>query len=440
LKSLVVGSNVVELEEDDGFRRRTIRPRVAFIHPDGPLSGPSSEMEMADEGDNAAAAVQQSQLPTGSSGEKITALLDWQFSHGEKQYHMIVVGTMLPRVEKSESAGRLIYITARPNPAEPGQIESAIKNAHTYKFPVRAIAAMEPSSLAVAVGDEIILQKLDPQTRRWRKLPPYKMESSPVTVTVRGELIYVLTSRHSLCILKADDSRLSLIGQGGFDREGLDHVHLGDDSQLVMTSNRGGAIVGLSTIGLTLEQKLLRPVFAAHMPLSVVRLSRSFKRKATGTSQYAYGTTIDGTVYRFTTLSEEEWRLLRFIQNLCLADRKICPFTKRRRTTTSEIDPYTLSKPEAMHVNGDILSRLARRGAPYLEYLVTGEMPVRSGTANDTGPSHMAGQSVVDSEGNSPRLVQIRKFHEFAESVVGNADDVFEGVMMFMEDFLRVGL
>ncbi|KAL1957451.1 hypothetical protein VTO42DRAFT_6019 [Malbranchea cinnamomea] len=429
LKRLVVGYYEADTRSSLNYTKRTVRPRVAFIDPDDeslmslPIEGPG---ELCD----STRPPQFSQLPTGASGEKVTSLFDWQFNYGDKAYHMIIVGTSHPHGNKD---GRLIYITARPSLKVPGNMETNIKYIHLYELPVRAVAAYKPSSLVVAVEDEIILQALNPETKRWRKLPAYKVESSVVSVTVREPYIYVLTSRHSLCVLKVNENHLSLHGQDGSDREGLDHVNIDCDSPIAVTSNRGGTIVGLTDVGLTQEEKLLRPVFAAHIPLSVVRLTRSLKSPVPGTPQVMYGTTIDGSVYRFTTLGEKEWRLLRFIQNLCLIDPVICPFSKRRRKALEDLDLSRYGKPESMHINGDILSRLVSRGFSHLKNLIQSE------TIGNRRPAPIALPTAPGSAG-SVSLAKMRKFSEYSRPIVGDVEDPYAAVLLWMEDLLRIRL
>lgn len=428
LKRLVVGYSAAGAATGFEHAQRATRFRIAFINPDGD-SARSSAIVIPDELDNPAGSPPQSRLPTGPSRERITSLLEWQFNFGDRVYHMIVVGTARPLVSQN---GRLIYIVTRPS-ARDGLIDITVKYVHSYDFPVRAIAAFPPSSLVIAVEDQIILQCLNPQTKRWRKFSPFRVESAVVSVTVKEPYIYVLTSKHSLVVLRADNDRLSLYGQAGTDRLGLDHVNLTEDSQITLVSSVGGCITGLTDMGLTAEEKLLRPLFTAHLPLTVVRLDRSFRPAALGSSQIAYGTTVDGTVYRFRILSKEEWRLLGFIQNLCFKDRAISPFGPRRRKAISDVDSAKPGKPVAMHVNGDILGRLFQRGVSYLENLVK---------SDTTGDGRATSSIYVSSYGIAPMAgdTSEEKFREYSHPIVGDAPYPYVAVMQWMGDMIRPGL
>ncbi|EEH43074.2 uncharacterized protein PADG_07894 [Paracoccidioides brasiliensis Pb18] len=429
LKRLVLGYTTVETEMAAECIRRWRRPRVDFIDPDGEtaLPSPATLTNEPDSGSPDAGAPPW--RPTGGSGEEITGLLDWCVINGKIMHHMIVVTTAQ---SLSPFHGRVVYIIARPNAQIPNQIDSTVKHVFTYDRPVRSIAPFKPSSLVLGVGQEVIFQTLDPVAKTWRKLPKYILESDAVAINVREPFIYVLTLKNSLCILKVTDTVLTLHGQDGSDREGLDLVSLEDISGITMTSNLGGAIVGLSETSLTRDDKLLRKVFTAHMPLSVIRLSRSSRPRAAaaGTApkipEVAYGTTIDGTVYRFMTLSENQWRLLRFIQNVCMQDASICPLTKHNRRKSIDMLEVTVSKPESLHVNGDILGRLTEGGIGMLRRVMGGK---RRNAGDD--------EKMVE---DSRERLKLDKFLELAAAVVPNAEDPFVAVMAWMSPMVQVFL
>ncbi|KAK2872057.1 hypothetical protein FQN49_002590 [Arthroderma sp. PD_2] len=423
LNKIIVAYNRVDFDFTPSTEgtKRWIWPKIGFLDPDGEaiISAPIDLRATGGESSIPAVLTRQ---PVGASGEKITALLDWKFFGEGNEYHMIVVGTAYLQAEYNkgrdvgvEYRGRVVYITVRQNPSVTGNIDCMTKRIHKYDQPVRAIASFGPSSLVVASGDDILMQTLDPSTRKWRSLEPHRLESHAVSITVKEPYIYVLTTRHSLCILQANQDGLTMFGQAGADKGGLDHVNLHGDTKLTFTANRGGAIVGLSEIGL-MEDRLMRPIFSAITPSAVVRVNRSF-RPVSGGSGIIYGTTLDGTLYKFQTLTDHEWRILRFIQASCVGDANICPFRRKRRTAVDELGPSG-EKPEYMHVDGDILARLSSRGARYLE-----EMMRRS---------PLDGTAIPHAE------KKVERFIEFARLVVGETKDPFMDVMLWMENLLRV--
>ncbi|EEP81684.1 predicted protein [Uncinocarpus reesii 1704] len=417
LQRLVVAYNSMSHQKDGEYTRCYSRPRLCFVDPDSQPSTPS----FVDLNQNRSQPLQpiQSGMPTGASGEKITALFDWNFSSGEHVYHFIIVGTSQLR---STYPGRLIYISARPNPHNPAQITAIVKNIHTFEHPVRAIAAYDPTGLIIAVGDGVRYQSLNPVTKRWQRSATYQLESTPLSISVKEPYVYVLTARHSLCILKIVDSHFELLAQDGTDREGLDLVNLQSETKIVLTSNRGGSIIGFSEIALLPDEKLIKPLFVAHVPHSVIRLTSSHRPYHPGRPETIYGTALDGTVYRFTTLGENEWRLLRFIQNICLGDPVICPYRKRRRMVSEDLTPL-ITKPESMHVDGDILSRVVEHGIRFLETVM------RKNTT-----SSYTNRSTADSSG------RMERFMEFVTPVVGDTENPFAAAISWMEDLLRIEL
>ncbi|WEW58359.1 hypothetical protein PRK78_003827 [Emydomyces testavorans] len=417
LQKLVVAYNLITYERDGEYTRCYNRPKICFIDPDTQSSAAS--FDLTEDTKCGPEALQFARVPTGASGEKITALFDWNFSSGEHVYHMIVVGTSQPR---STYAGRLVYISARANLQNASQVASTIKYMHVYDHPIRAIASFGSAALVLAVGDEILFQSLNPITKRWRRLPGYKMESTPLSISVKEPYIYVLTARHSLCILSMVDSHLTLHGQDGTDREGLSHVNLQSESKIILTSNRGGSIVGFSEMGLLPDEKLIKPLFVAHVPHSVIRLSLSHRPYDPKSPEIIYGTALDGTIYRFMTLQEHEWRLLRFIQNICLCNPVICPYKTRRRLVADHLAPAMI-KPESMHIDGDILSRVVDSGVRFLENMMR----------KNTASSHTS--SSRDDNG-----ARMERFLEFAAPVVGDAENPVAAVMFWLENLLRIEL
>lgn len=69
------------------------------------------------------------------------------------------------------------------------------------------------------------------------------------------------------------------------------------------------------------------------------------------------GTALDGSVFAFTILNTDGWRLLKFVENLCKRNNENDSHKKRRRVC---IEPRSAG-PQDLSVNGDVLSRLLVR-------------------------------------------------------------------------------
>ncbi|KAK2758182.1 hypothetical protein FQN54_004026 [Arachnomyces sp. PD_36] len=427
LKTLVIGYTYSEESESNGIIRRCVRPRIDFIDPDSP-PGLAFTVDISDdEGEETPG--NQLPRPTGSAGERITAIADWNSTDGKNNYHMIVVGTTRPVDLKR---GRLVYITARRHPDDL-KIHSTVKHAHLYEEPIRAITPYGQCSLVVTTGKEVILQKFDIAEKRWRRVDRYHLESPGISVSVREPFIYVSTSRESLVALKVTEDKISLYSTDPMQRGGLHHTLLHGDYPITMTSNRGGTIVGLSEMDITPKDKTSFPVFKVDMPHSSVRLLQSTQAPAIKDSHGIYGTALGGSVYRFTTLKEHEWRLLRFLQNVCMIDPIVCPFSPRLKSkAVNNVEPSTI-KPDFLHVNGDILSRLTYRGISYFKEMIAREDSSRCTT--DIGEDEDEAELIGSNEGG---ISKPERFAELVPPVLGEVEDQYTAVMEWIVKLLQV--
>ena len=78
------------------------------------------------------------------------------------------------------------------------------------------------------------------------------------------------------------------------------------------------------------------------------------------------GSSSESSFRQFKVLLENEWRLLRYLQNLAQQNRTVCPISWRDNVQSdgsprNPLDPSRLKprdKKLAMHINGDILRRI----------------------------------------------------------------------------------
>lgn len=369
LKCLIVAYITTELETETAadpetsIVKRYMRPHLSFLNFDASNSHLLSHQHNLDPSDSL-----HTQKPVGSSGERITCILDWIPETGGQKYHILVIGTAR---KTQEQCGRVVFLNAKRNAANPEQIDCSLKYIHTFDGPVRAIAAYGDSTIMVAAGNDIIpiAPRLPNGGEQWAAAARFKLTSPGVSITVRDTLLYVSTARESLVILQVVNKKLELYAQDGVRHESLSHQYIGGDYDLTLVSHRGGTISAFSTAGVTDMDKLISPALAeAQLPVSIIRLNaRDDPSSSSSSSAVVYGTTMDGAIYRISTLAEQEWRLLRFLQNLCSKDSTLSPFisARKRRWTWADIEPQA-KKPSSMHVDGDILSRLLPEGSTYL--------------------------------------------------------------------------
>ncbi|GAD92744.1 conserved hypothetical protein [Paecilomyces variotii No. 5] len=416
LSSLVVSYTLVELDTESEPIKRYSRPTIEFIdlnsqNPE--VRNPGSALRDLDAG--------QPWRPLGASGEKITCLLDWIPKRDGAEYHFIVIGTAR---KHQEEKGRIIFLQTQRDRAT-GHIECVIKHVHKFEGAVHAIAPYGDFTLMVATGYDIVPLEPKFSEKRWVRSARYRLTSPAVSISVHEPFLYLSTSRESLVVLKIADDKLVLHSHDRVKREGLSHFHAGGDARLTLATSRGGTVSALSEIGVTATDKVMpAPLAEAHLPLSIMKLNPSHTASSSSSATVTYGTALDGTVYRLTTLTEKEWRLLRFLQNMCMRDPIICPFgsVRKRRWIPAEIEPST-AKPSSMHVDGDILHRLLNYGSEYLRQMLSIEYE-SSSTGNEAISTGIA----------------IERLSELSVEVFGDSRDPIKNVMEWLRKILEIGL
>ncbi|KAJ9404513.1 hypothetical protein DTO045G8_7735 [Paecilomyces variotii] len=416
LNSLVVSYTLVELDTETDPIKRYSRPTIEFIDLDSQnpeVRNPGPSMRDLD--------ARQPWRPSGASGEKITCLLDWMPKRDGAEYHFIVIGTAR---KHQEEKGRIIFLQTQRDRAT-GQIECVVKHVHKFEGAVHAVAPYGDFTLMVATGYDIVPLEPKFSEKRWVRSARYRLTSPAVSISVHEPFLYLSTSRESLVVLKITDDKLVLYSHDRVKREGVSHFHIGGEAKLTLATSRGGTVSALTEIGVTTNDKVMpAPLAEAHLPVSIMKLNPSHTVSSSPSATVTYGTALDGTVYRLTTLTEKEWRLLRFLQNICMRDPIICPFgsIRKRRWNPAEIEPST-TKPSTMHVNGDILSRLLSHGSDYLRQLLSIEYDSH-GTGNTTTSTSTA----------------MERFSDLAVEVFGESENPVKNVIEWLRNILAINL
>jgi hypothetical protein len=415
LKSLVVAYSQTAFDTETDPVKRYTRPYIEFLDPDSqdPLGSSTAGLED-----------QRSKpwRPQGAAGEKISCILEWTPRKGDEEYHFIVIGTA--RRNQSER-GRVIFLQASRD-SSTAQIECSVKYIHKFDGPVYSIVPYGDFTLMVSTGHEIIaLEPKFAQPRRVRSAR-FSVLSPAISMSSHEPYVYLSTARESLLVLKATEDKLALHAYDRQKHDGLSHIHIGGEMKLTLASSRAGRLSLLSENGVSETDKMMPVALCeAHLPSSVMKLISSSELSPLSPRSHAfYGTAINGTVYRFLTLEEKEWRLLRLLQDLCIRDPVICPFTPRRRRQHNLVGHEPLEfKPSHMHIDGDILGRLVSRDSDHLSKMLDGghgedreTSGVKSGPAHDT--------------------VQI--FTELARDVLGEFTNPAEAVMKWLRRLFHV--
>lgn len=413
LGKLIVGLEAIddslqELDLKTGKIGRSIRPTLAFIDLDHEPIKTEEDLR-------------NYKVPFGQTGERITSLITWNPTDGKKKYEMIIIATCLEDPDTDACDGRMVFINARPDPTSNNLVEAKVKHAYRHeKRPIYSMASYGPSSLVFCSGKQIILRTFEMQTREWRQVCEQTLPSPGIALSVREPFVHVTTAHHSLMIFKVDEKEKKFVSHAHdrMSRPGLHHVVMSRGPMLAVTSSRGGTVVGLSTISDAASPVL----FEANLPLSVSRLREAKLQPVEHSNRGVfYGSTIDGTLYHYTTLNVDEWRLLRFIQIVCRGESKICPFTRRKIRLPPRIEPLS-NHPEAMHIDGDMLSRLLELGVQEFKQMISNHELQPAGSTN---------HEIEDS------AEVITQFCNLADIVLGSSSDYVIAAMKWIRQLLQ---
>lgn len=315
-------------------------------------------------------------------------------------YHMLVLTTIVNRVKPHQAAGRVLFFNLRTS--DEGRVDVKLKHQIKHDKPVYSVAAFGArcvphpvqilvfqapltcsSSLIYCCGNELVLQTLRLPDKKWLRPIKHTLGSASIHISVAGLFVYVTTARHSLTILKVEDDELRPQFSDRVARDGMHHLNTRDPS-VTLVSDKACSVIGLwqpprespvQLVGLA-ECRIERraessatTLFEAILPKSITRLrsgalSNAWRSSPMTQLETVLGSSADGTFYQLRILSETSWRLLRFIQNLALRNRLICPF-QYSNPPRKHIEPST-TKKHYMHVDGDILIRLVNLGGASL--------------------------------------------------------------------------
>lgn len=364
LDRLILAYDKIEVEEPSRPGDITMRSCLAFVLPDA--QEPVNPLD-------------QPFAPRASPGERITCMMDWMFERDGHMYHLIVIGTGLSATIDYGPRGRLILMSAPRDPHDASQVRFVTKHVQEcLDGAVRSIAAYG-NTLLICTGR--IIRPVAPSgaSIRWASNSWQELPSPAVAITVSKPFVYVTTARHGFVVLEVlnDENGLHFLKLRAHDSkplDGLTHYVTAGEPSLAFLSTRGGN-VRAGRLSSSTELRTTQ-VFVAPAPeealvwdsvLQFVPSSKGdiFPRSPRERGGAIYGIALNGSVFRFSILREDETRLLLALQDLCRKDEtlytSLAAREKRKKPTWA--DP----KKDNSQVDGDILIRLARHRADYLE-------------------------------------------------------------------------
>ena len=309
------------------------------------------------------------------AGERFLGIIEWFPTADGKEYHILVLCTMIERSPSHESNGRLLLLS--PSTEDSGLVNFHIKKELVVEAPVWAVASFGSSSLIYACGDDLVIRKLDMTTKKFSELSRIRLRSRGTRISVEGAFIYVATAAHSLSIFKIKQQNLVLEFGDAVERPGIRHLNFHSQS-MILISDMSCRLASLWQPPQSRIDKSAPTIFEANLSQSVTRFGTVrrplwHQKFPTVSTETVIGSSTDGTVYQFSVIDEDSWMLLRFIQNLAMRNRLICSL-QQPNVRERHIEPNK-TKKHYMQVDGDILNRLLNRGGKSLLAKMLSEKP-----------------------------------------------------------------
>lgn len=353
---LIVASTFNIIEKKKRFRMAGL----TLLDPDEP-----DEVTSEDEGRQA---LQPSTLCLEGAGEIITAIAEWDCQVLDRRRRLVMVATSSEREDGRERGWlRMAEFFQR----EDGKPMLRFKK-QTFREDdgsVWAMAVFDPLTLVYCVNNEIAMrrarQPADGSGLRLTKSTLGSTNSKGTYVSCQAPYVSVTTEESSTQVyhLDAENARLTLLGSDVQARDGVGNLLL-HEYKLMLATGRDGSVIGLqysdpSKDALVFDALLTKPIGR----LISARLQASHRRGegSEGESRQLLGTSPDGSLVQLSLLSEGKWRLLAFVQNLCLRDQRISllPIYEAWHVHLSPDEG-----PQGRHIDGDLLHRLVQQLDP----------------------------------------------------------------------------
>ncbi|KAK5316870.1 hypothetical protein LTR70_006117 [Exophiala xenobiotica] len=360
----------------------------------------------------------KSQFFFGEKGEKVRVLLSWTPTDGTSHFDVIIIGS------DHNNAGRLAYMSvtrmSQPKTGGSARLIATYPNAS-----ISAVCAYGLSSLVVCAGRVLKLLHLDMATKGFRHLSEIELPSRATELRTKGSVIYVATSLHSFMLFREENSRLKIVESDSWASKARNMTPHGNSSTLInLVSDHGSRLLNFSER----PTRGTRPTFEARMPQAIDRLDPLNISSTDDKRGRFLATTIDGTVYLFTTLTEAEMRLLSFLEQLCepikyrMAKNMGILAQAMIKEKGSILESQGRVPPSLgnSHARGDVLKALLEPGAYNIHSLLQRRIKMEEEDA------------MVKLED------EVESLEDVARPVLDNTDDVVEGVVVWLRSLLNV--
>jgi hypothetical protein len=358
----------------------------------------------------------------GNPGETIKALVEYSPSDERKRLHYEMVVIALTEETPEENGTykptsrilvlSLVHIMKGNWPAARAK-EVAVFRGKT----VSALCPMGLSTILIGVGNEIVEYTLDVERRKWNHDARFTLPSAATSLHAEGSLAFIACFKHSLLLLHYNGIQFSVYGSDTAAKRTTNVLGF-DKYKAVVTSitEKGTNVIGFA------EDRLRNgygKLFDAQVPLMIDRLRPDHSIRD-GKASFI-GITVEGTLYRFTTINAQEWALLSFIQGLWQEEKEPPPFdpTQRRSrnvpTLTGDQTPTPV--PVDMHVNGNKMVEMLDQGREVVRELL--------------------GFRIKSENGSPGRPDGLDGLKRVAHPVVGHHEDMVGAVDLWLRKLMR---
>ncbi|KAI1493499.1 mono-functional DNA-alkylating methyl methanesulfonate N-term-domain-containing protein [Biscogniauxia mediterranea] len=317
----------------------------------------------------------------GIPDSKVVSLAKWNYKNNGARWEWIVLAVRL-----GQARNYLLVVST-----EPEKVPAPTGSSRRIRFWTKFRLKLQNSPLySVTTDDHGLflcagnsLQYHTIEQKKFKLTRQHELPSPATWMQVVDGRLHVLTTKHSLIILDYT-SDFALEGEQMVQlhtdetcRSGLHSIEVGSflspeqRQSITMLSDPMCSVYGLWSP--SQNERPLKLVFRAELQASIRRFARGRARPPwgliKGPLRYGcvqsgldgsdiLGLSIDGSLQHFSLLSEDAWRLLRYIQNLAMVSPTICSFTPSPRSASHFFDPEPKLNPKVnMHVDGDILQR-----------------------------------------------------------------------------------
>ncbi|KAI1498641.1 mono-functional DNA-alkylating methyl methanesulfonate N-term-domain-containing protein [Biscogniauxia marginata] len=316
----------------------------------------------------------------GTYDTKVVSLAKWTYRNSGARWEWIVLAVRL-----GQNRNLLLVVSTEPEKVStPTGSSRRIRFWTKFKLKITSAplfsVTTDEHGLFLCAGNSLQYHTIE--QKKFKLARQHELPSPATWMQVVDGRLHVLTTKHSLIILDyttdfaLEGEQMVQLHTDETCRSGLHLIEVGSflsseqRQSITMLSDPMCSVYGLWSP--SQNERPLKLVFRAELQASVRRFARGRARPPWGLikSPPRYGCiqsgldgsdilglSIDGSLQHFSLLSEDAWRLLRYIQNLAMGSQVICEYASGTRTAdVFDVEPK-LNPKLNMHVDGDILQR-----------------------------------------------------------------------------------